>query len=110
MRVRRVIALLTAVLLSGTALAQADEAGDALFSISVDGQHVAGTPSTPDANRKADKALEEADIQVKYDGLNAKPFLNAATTSSRRSFSAGRRAASSAAKICSFVKAPGSAG
>ena len=31
---RRIIALLAAALLGGTALAQADEAGDALFSIS----------------------------------------------------------------------------
>ena len=42
MKGRRSIALLAAALLGGTALAQADEAGDALFSISVDGQHVAG--------------------------------------------------------------------
>jgi hypothetical protein len=83
------IALVTALLLCGTALARAQQADDALFSISVDGQHVAGTPGTPDANRKTDRALEAADIQVKYDGLNAKPMLNAATTSSRRSFAAG---------------------
>ena len=89
MKGRRSIALLAAALLGGTALAQADEAGDALFSISVDGQHVAGTAGTPDKNRKTDKALEAADIQVKYDGLNAKPFLNAATTASRRSFAPG---------------------
>ena len=89
MRGRRITALLAAALLSGTALAQAQEAGDELFSISVDGQHVAGTPATPDTNRKTDKALEAANIQVKYDGLNARPFLNAATTASRRSFAVG---------------------
>ena len=83
------MALVSALLLCGSALAQAEEAGDALFSISVDGQHVAGTPGTPDKARKTDKALEAADIQVKYDGLNAKPFLNAATTASRRSFAVG---------------------
>ncbi|MCA3561251.1 MAG: TonB-dependent receptor [Aestuariivirga sp.] len=83
------LALVSALLLCGTALARAGEAGDALFSISVDGQHVAGTPGTPDNNRKTDLALEQADIQVKYDGLNAKPMLNAATTSSRRSFAVG---------------------
>jgi len=88
-RGRRITALLAAALLSGTALAQAQEAGDELFSISVDGQHVAGTPATPDTNRKTDKALEAANIQVKYDGLNARPFLNAATTASRRSFAVG---------------------
>ena len=83
------IALVSALLLCGTALARAEEAGDALFSISVDGEHVAGTPGTPGKQRKTDKALEQADIQVKYDGLNAKPFLNAATTASRRSFAVG---------------------
>jgi len=83
------LALVTALLLCGTALARAEEAGDELFSISVDGQHVAGTPTAPDTNRKTDRALEAADIQVKYDGLNAKPFLNAATTASRRSFAVG---------------------
>ena len=86
---RRFMAVLSAILLCGTSLASAQEPGAEMFSISVDGQHVAGTPSTPDPNRKADKALESADIQVKYDGLNAKPFLNAATTASRRSFSVG---------------------
>ena len=89
MKGRRLMALVSVALLCGTSLASAQEAGDELFSISVDGEHVAGTPSTPDPNRKTDKALEAADIQVKYDGLNAKPFLNAATTSSRRSFAAG---------------------
>lgn len=83
------IALVSALLLCGTALARAEEAGDALFSISVDGEHVAGTPGTPGKQRKTDKALEQADIQVKYDGLNAKPFFNAATTASRRSFAVG---------------------
>ena len=89
MRATRISAVLALALLCGTALAQAQDAADALFSISVDGEHVAGTPGTTDASRKTDRALEAADIQVKYDGLNAKPFLNAATTSSRRSFAVG---------------------
>ncbi|MCA3555030.1 TonB-dependent receptor [Aestuariivirga sp.] len=83
------LALVPLLLLCGTALARAGEPEDALFSISVDGQHVAGTPGTPDKNRNTDKALEQADIQVKYDGLNARPILNAATASSRRSFAVG---------------------
>ena len=83
------LAIVSALLLCGTALARAQDVEEALFSISVDGQQVAGTPMAPDGNRKADMALEAADIQVKYDGLNAKPFLNAATTSSRRSFAVG---------------------
>lgn len=89
MRAWHRLAVLTALLLAGSSLARAQEGGDALFSISVDGQHVAGTPGTPDGTRKTDMALEAADIQVKYDGLNAKPFLNAATTASRRSFAPG---------------------
>ena len=89
MRATRISAILALALLCGTALAQAQDAADELFSISVDGEHVAGTPGTTDTNRKTDRALEAADIQVKYDGLNAKPFLNAATTSSRRSFAVG---------------------
>lgn len=83
------LAIVSALLLCGTALARAQDVEEALFSISVDGQQVAGTPMAPDGNRKADMALEAADIQVKYDELNAKPFLNAATTSSRRSFAVG---------------------
>ncbi|WP_421694775.1 TonB-dependent receptor [Aestuariivirga sp.] len=92
MRFPRTLALVTAALMSGSAMSslRAQEAGGTeMFSISVDGEHVAGTPMPPDKQRKTDVALEGADIQVKYDGLNAKPILNAATTSSRRSFAVG---------------------
>lgn len=102
MRRAWLLAAITTLLVAGTALAAAATQDKAaaqdtaaapdtgeMFSISVDGEHVAGTPGTPDKTRKTDMALEAADIQVKYDGLNAKPFLNAATTASRRSFAVG---------------------
>ena len=70
-------------LLLGTALALvlsspglAETAG---FSISVDGEHVAGDPVEQDAIRQTDLALEELDIQVKFDGLGVEPVLNVST-------------------------------
>jgi hypothetical protein len=64
-------------------------AGGALFSISVDGERVAGTPVPRDGQRKADLALEHADIQVKFDGLDVKPILNVSTVPPKRSFAPG---------------------
>lgn len=73
-----------------TPLHAAEAAGDdELFSISVDGERVAGTdPPAPSAG-KTGTALQEADIQVKYDGLVARPMLNVATANSRRSYETG---------------------
>lgn len=60
------------------------------FSISVDGERVAGdTPTPVDAERKTDLGLEAVDIQVKYDGLDQKPVLNVSTVDVRRSYRAG---------------------
>lgn len=59
------------------------------FSISVDGEHVAGTPVPKDKQRKTDLALEHMDVQVKYDGLDVKPTLNVSTVPIRQSFVAG---------------------
>jgi hypothetical protein len=61
------------------------------FSISVDGEHVAGTRAPEDAQRKTDLGLEQADIQVKYDGLGVKPILNVSTLPVRQSYQPGER-------------------
>lgn len=67
-----------------------DPAGGAGFSISVDGERVAGDAPTPvDEQRKTDVGLEAVDIQVKFDGLDQKPMLNVSTTDVRRSYRAG---------------------
>ncbi|MGB8817545.1 MAG: TonB-dependent receptor, partial [Rhizobiaceae bacterium] len=59
------------------------------FSISVDGEQVAGSKTAADEQRKADVELESVDIQIKYDGLDVKPILNVSTPDLRRSFLAG---------------------
>jgi hypothetical protein len=60
-----------------------------LFSISVDGQHVAGTIVPKDVQRKTDLALEAVDIQVKFDGLDVKPTLNVSTFPPRQTYQGG---------------------
>ncbi len=55
-------------------------------SISVDGQTVYGNPSIADAQRKADVALADIDIQVKFDGLGVVPILNVSTWPVRRTY------------------------
>ena len=72
--------------MTGPALGQEAGSGEEMFSISVDGEHVAGTAVTGGSAGKAPGELGTADIQVKYDGLGGKPILNAATIESRRSF------------------------
>jgi hypothetical protein len=59
------------------------------FSISVDGEYVAGTRVPDDKQRKTDLALADVDIQVKYDGLGVKPILNVSTMPVRQSARAG---------------------
>jgi len=59
------------------------------FSISVEGSAIAGAPARKSATRAADVALRDANIQVKYDGLEVKPTLNVATTDLRASYRAG---------------------
>ncbi len=82
----------TAVALFGPAgMAWSAEGGDIPFSISVDGEPVAEgvKPTAEDIVRKTDVDLAEVDIQVKFDGLEAKPLLNVSTTPVRRSYRAG---------------------
>lgn len=85
----------------------ADE-GDIPFSISVDGETVdestgPGKPALPkadtfgsepsakpiDKQRKTDVDLNAVDIQVKFDGLDAKTLLNVSTMPIRRTYKAG---------------------
>jgi hypothetical protein len=63
--------------------------GDQGFSISVDGEPVAGNKTEADAQRRTDVELESVDIQIKYDGLEVKPVLNVSTPDLRRSYLAG---------------------
>ncbi len=62
-----------------------------LFSISVDGEHVAGNKVPKDKQRKTDLALEAVDIQVKFDGLDVRPILNVSTAPIRQSYEAGEK-------------------
>ncbi|PYE85120.1 TonB-dependent receptor [Phyllobacterium leguminum] len=75
---------------------RAGEGGDIPFSISVDGETLSESgkkaePAKGAANkqRQADVGLAAVDIQVKFDGLDAKPMLNVSTTPIRRAYKAG---------------------
>ena len=63
--------------------------GDSGYSISVDGEVVAGSAKLADRQRQVDKRLDAVDIQVKFDGLETKPILNVTTAPVRRSYRAG---------------------
>jgi hypothetical protein len=81
------------MLLAGSTLALAltspGTAQTAGFSISVDGEHVAGDPVPVDLERATDIELEELDIQVKFDGLGVQPMLNVSTDPPRVGYQAG---------------------
>ncbi len=62
--------------------------GGAMFSISVDGQHVAGTKAPANKQRRTDIGLDSVDIQVKFDGLDVKPILNVSTFPVRLTYQA----------------------
>ena len=59
------------------------------FSLSVDGEVVAGQGSVVDAQRITDVALSDADIQVKFDGLDVRPMLNVSTVPATQNYVAG---------------------
>ena len=84
----RAVALAGAAWHSGVSVAAAEE-GQAPVSISVDGETVFGSSAPVDEERKTDVALENVDIQVKFDGLDVKPILNVSTWPIRRSYQAG---------------------
>lgn len=84
-----------------------EDAGDIPFSISVDGEQLdrsstarqgqaAKGPRKPaakqiDAQRKTDIGLKAVDIQVKFDGLDARPTLNISTMPVRRAYRPGEQ-------------------
>ncbi len=59
------------------------------FSISIEGQTIAGADAPPITQRPNDLALEGANIQVTYDGLEVTPRLNVTTTDLRAAYRAG---------------------
>ncbi|MFD0917595.1 TonB-dependent receptor [Pseudahrensia aquimaris] len=63
--------------------------GAAGFSISYDGETVAGAEAPVDFQREADIDLSAADVQVKFDGLGVEPTLNVATSDLRHSYQSG---------------------
>jgi hypothetical protein len=65
--------------------------GGAMFSISVDGQHVAGTKAPKNKQRRTDVALDRVDIEIKFDGLVVKPILNVSTFPVRQTYQAGEQ-------------------
>jgi hypothetical protein len=66
-----------------------EDPNDGGYSISVDGEVVAGSKKLADRQRQVDKRLDAVDIQVKFDGLDAKPILNVSTAPVRQSYRAG---------------------
>jgi len=61
------------------------------FSISVDGEPVAGSEQAVDVQRQTDIDLESVDIQVKFDGLGVDPTLNVTTSDLRHSYQGGEQ-------------------
>jgi hypothetical protein len=83
-------ALLLATVATGfwatAAFAASSEDG---FSLSVDGELVAGSQTLADQQAKTDDALDDADIQVKFDGLDVRPILNVTTVPASEKYIAG---------------------
>ncbi|MCI2394595.1 outer membrane beta-barrel protein [Aliiroseovarius sediminis] len=59
------------------------------FSISVDGDTVAGAPAPKDPRRPDDINAAAADVQVRYDGLDRRQLLNVSTSDLRAAYRAG---------------------
>ncbi|MEX0278786.1 MAG: hypothetical protein AB3N19_14800, partial [Ruegeria sp.] len=83
---------------TGTVRRNTDRPSDAanvdseiMFSISVDGEHVAGTPARADPSGIEGTPLEAMDVQVKFDGLEIEPTLNVSTLPIRKSYRAGEK-------------------
>lgn len=78
--------LIVVLLLQTVGFAQGDDLG---FSISVDGEIIAGQDFAAAAQRRADVGLERVDIQVKFDGLDVAPMLDVATRDVRTIYAPG---------------------
>jgi hypothetical protein len=65
--------------------------GAAGFSISIDGETVAGAPAPADPRRQADIAADAAEIDIRFDGLDRRRLLNVSTTDLRAAYRAGDR-------------------
>lgn len=59
------------------------------ISISVDGETVLGDPTPEDKIIRTDKALEQVDIQIKFDGLDVTRRLNVSTQDVRGTYKLG---------------------
>ena len=70
------------------ATVSADPGSDG-FSISFDGERIAGSEKPVDVVRQTDVDLSRVDIQVKFDGLGVKPVLNVSTKDLRHSYQGG---------------------
>ncbi|MEP6067595.1 MAG: hypothetical protein ABJ246_17270 [Paracoccaceae bacterium] len=69
----------------------APKVNNAGFSISLDGEAIDSDPTIEDRVRKVDQALEEANVQITFDGLTAKPRLGVETVGAPRAYGAGDR-------------------
>ncbi len=61
------------------------------FSISVDGQNVAGAAAPNNPDRAADIAAASAGVDIRYDGLDSRRLLNTTTTDLRSAYQAGEQ-------------------
>ncbi|SPH17036.1 hypothetical protein DEA8626_00550 [Defluviimonas aquaemixtae] len=65
--------------------------GDLGFSISIDGDTVAGAPAPAEPQREADLAAAAAEVDVRYDGLDLRRTLNVSTSDLRAAYRAGEQ-------------------
>jgi len=59
------------------------------FSISIDGESVAGAPAPVDPRRQADISADAANVDIRYDGLDRGRFLNVSTADLRAAYRTG---------------------
>lgn len=61
------------------------------FAISIDGAPVAGATPASVPQRKVDQVLEQAEVDVRFDGLDQRRLLNVATSDLRSGYQAGEQ-------------------
>lgn len=81
--------LLATSILGGSNIRFAEANEDIGFSISVDGETIAGSHTIEADQRQQDLLLDQVDIQVKFDGLGVEPKLNVSTGDLRTAYQAG---------------------